>query len=132
MHGGKDQQGSREVWSSYSPYLPVKVLFLLVLDPTPLTVVQLGAKAELQSPPHNGAFGFCTANEQKLETEAKPREPSCGSLFCRGFSVPLASKATELLEARDELVGMRQRPERGVFCPQGDQTLKSFPHLAGV
>lgn len=129
MHGGKDQQGSREVWSSYSPYLPVKVLFLLVLDPTPLTVVQLGAKAELQSPPHNGAFGFCTANEQKLETEAKPREPSC---VCRGFSVPLASKATELLEARDELVGMRQRPERGVFCPQGDQSLKSFPHLAGV
>ena len=129
MPGGEDQQGSREVWSSYSPCLPVKVLFLLGLDPRRLTLVQLGAKAELQSPAHNGASGFCTANAQKLETEAKSGEPSP---VCRGFSVPPANEATELLEVRDELVGMQENPEGVLLCPQGGQTLKGFSHTAVV
>lgn len=111
----------------YSLYLPVKVLFLLSLDPTPLTLVQLGAKAELQPPAHSGASSFCAADVQNLETEAKPGEPSP---VCRGFSVPLANKATELPEVRDELVGMQEHPKRALLCPQGDQTLKGFSHMA--
>jgi len=129
MPGGEDQQGSREVWSLCSPYLPVKVLFLLGLDPTLSASVQPGAKAKLQSPAHNGASGFCTANAQKLETEARPGEPSP---VCRRFSAPLSNKATELPEARDEPVGMQECRDGGVLCPQGDQTPKGFPHMAAV
>lgn len=129
MPGRKDQQCSREVWSLYIPYQPVKVLFLLGLDPALLTLVHERAKAELQSPAHNDASGFCTVNAQKLETEATSGEPSP---VCRAFSVPLASEAMELPEARDELVGMQERPEQGVLGPQGSWTLKGFSHMAVV
>lgn len=114
MLGGKDQVGSREVWSLDSPYPPVKVFLLLSLDPTLLTLVQLGAKVELQPPAHNGASGFCTASVQMLETEAKSGE---SSHTCRGVSVPLPNEAVELPEARDELLGARQCPEGVLLCP---------------
>lgn len=125
--GGEDQQGDREVWSLHRPYQPVKVLFFLVLDPTPLTLEQLGAKAELQPPAHNGTFDSCTAGVHKLETGAKSGEPSPVFL---GSSSPLASEAVGQLEAGDELVGMQEHPEGEIFCPQGDQTPKVFPHAA--
>lgn len=123
----EDQQGDREVWSLCRPYLPVRVLFSLVLDPTPLTLVQLGAKAELQSPAHNGTSGSCTAGVHKLETGAKSGEPS--PVF-PGFSAPLAGEAVGWLEAGDELVGTQEHPEGEIFCPQGDQTPKGFSHTA--
>lgn len=125
MSGGEDQQGHREVCSLQRPYLPVKVLFFLVLDPTPLTLVQLGAKAELQSPAHNGTSGSCTAGVHKLETGAKSGEPSPVFL---GFSSPRASEAVGQLEVGDEVVGMQEHPEGEIFCPQGDQTPKGFSH----
>lgn len=108
-------------------YLPVKVLFFLVLDPTPLTLVQLGAKAELQSPAHNGTSGSCTAGVHKVETGAKSGEPS--PVFPR-FSAPLASEAAGWLEVGDELEGLQERPEEEIFCPQGDQAPKGFSHTA--
>lgn len=123
MPGHEDQQGSRKVCSSYSPYLPVKVLFLLGLDPTLLTLVHLEAKAELQPLAHNDDSGFCTSYAQKLEIEAKSGEPSPA---CRVFSVPLAS------EAKDELVGMQECPEQAALGPQGNWTLKGFSHTAVV
>lgn len=107
------------------------MLFFLVLDPTPLTLVQLGAKAELQSPAHDGTSGSCTAAVHKLGTGAKSGEPS--PVF-PGFSAPLASEAVGWLEAGDELVGMQEHPEEEeeeeIFCPQGDQTPKGFSHTA--
>lgn len=127
MSGGEDQQGDREVWSLHRHYLPVKVLFFLVLDPTPLTLVQLVAKAELHSPAHSGTSGSCTASVHKVETAAKSGEPSPVFL---GFSVPLASEAVGWLEVGDELVGMQEHPEGEIFCPQGDQTPKGFSHAA--
>lgn len=125
--GGEDQQGDREVWSLYRPYPPAKVLFFLVLDPTPLTLVQLGTKAELQSPAHNGTSGSCTAGVHKLETGAKSGEPS--PVF-PGFSAPLASEAAGRPEVGDELVGRQEHPEGEIFCPQADQTPKGFSHPA--
>lgn len=125
MSGGEDQQGDREVWSLHRPYLPVKVLFFLVLDPTPLTLVQQVAKAELHFPVHNGTSGSCTAAVHKLETGAKSGEPSPVFL---GFSAPLASEAVGWLEVGGELVGMQEYPEEEIFCPQGDQTPKGFSH----
>lgn len=125
--GGEDQRGDTEVCSLYRPYPPVKVLFFLVLHPTPLTLVQLGAKAELQSPAHNGTSGSCTAGVHKLGTGAKSGEPS--PVF-PGFSAPLASEAVGQLEVGDELVGMQEHPEGEIFCPQGDQTPKGFSRTA--
>lgn len=125
MSRGEDQQGDREVWSLHRPYLPVKVLFFLVLDPTPLTLVQQVAKAELHFPAHNGTSGSCTAAVHKLETGAKSGEPSPVFL---GFSAPLASEAVGWLEVGGELVGMQEYPEEEIFCPQGDQTPKGFSH----
>lgn len=125
MSGGEDQQDDTEVWSW--PFLPVKGLFFLVLDPTPLTLVQLGAKAELQPLAHDGPSGSCTAAVHKLETGAKPGEPSP---FFLGFSAPQASEAVGQLEVGDEVVGMHEHPEGEIFCPQGDQTLKGFSHRA--
>lgn len=91
--------------------------------------MQLGAKAEQQSLAHNGASVFCSANVQKLETEAKSEEPSP---VCRGFSVPLANKPRELLEVRDELVGMQEHADGVLFCPQRDRTWKGFSRTAMV
>lgn len=109
----------------HRPFLPVKVFFSLVLGPTPLTLVQLGAKVELQSPAHNGTSGSCTAVVHKLETGARSGEPSPVFL---GFSAPLASEAVGQLEAGDEVVGVQEHPEGEIFCPQGDQTPKAFSH----
>lgn len=89
----------------------------------------MGAKAELETPAHNGASGFCTASVLKSETEAKPAE---SFHVCRGFPVPLANEATKQLEVRDELAGMQDRAVAALPCPQGDQAPKAFSHTAAV